>query len=341
MVDAQTLLTDPECYGHRYVESDDSFRFIRLPRARHSEVAFLTDEYLGETQVLGDVTAAQCLTLPNDEKLHFLFHSAFCGSTMLARALDIPGIAMGMSEPVTLNDVVGFRRRRADPRAVARTADAAMRLLARPFGAGEAVVVKPSNVINSLAELLMMLRPSAQAVFLYAPLETFLISVARKGLACRLWVRELLEGLILENAVDMGFEADEYFRLTDLQVAAVGWLAQHRGFAGLAGKLGPSRLVTLDADLMLARPAEGLSAVAQHYGLPIDADRIAAIVAGPAFTQHSKSGEAYSSAKREADYAAVRAAHGDEISTVVAWAAKLAESAGVAMTAPNPLLQSA
>jgi hypothetical protein len=341
MADALALLADPECYAHRYVEGDDSFRFIRLPRARHGEAAFLTDEYLGETRVLGDVSAAQCLTLPNDEKLHFLFHSAFCGSTMLTRALDIPGIAMGMSEPVTLNDVVGFRRRRADPRAVARTADAAMRLLARPFAEGEAVVIKPSNVINSLAELLMMLRPSAKAVFLYAPLETFLVSVARKGLACRLWVRELLEGLILENAVELGFSSEDYFRLTDLQVAAVGWLAQHRSFARLAGKLGSDRLASLDADLMLARPVEALVAVAQHYGLPINLDLAAGIAAGPTFTQHSKSGEAYSSAKREADYAAIRAAHGDEISTVVAWATKLAEAAGVTMAAPNPLLQSA
>ena len=44
---------------------------------------------------------------------------------MLARALDLPGVAMGLSEPVILNDVVGFRRRGAAPRDVARLADAA------------------------------------------------------------------------------------------------------------------------------------------------------------------------------------------------------------------------
>ena len=46
--------------------------------------------------------------------IHFIFHSAFCASTMLVRALDVPGSAMGISEPVILNDMVGWRRRGAE-----------------------------------------------------------------------------------------------------------------------------------------------------------------------------------------------------------------------------------
>ena len=80
----------------------------------------------------------------------------------------------------------------------------------------------------------MALRPEARAIFLYAPLESFLISVARKGLGCRLWARELLEGQLRDGYVDLGFSSGDYFRQTDLQVAAVGWLAQHMAFRRLA-----------------------------------------------------------------------------------------------------------
>ena len=154
-------LTDAEWLAHRYIESEDKVRFVRVPRERHGEVPFLTDDCLGELGPAHDLPAAECLAQVRPGPLHFLFHSAFCGSTMLVRGFDRPGLAMGLSEPVILNDVVGFRRRGAERRAVARAADVATRLLARPFAAGEAVVVKPSNVINPLAELLLALRPGA------------------------------------------------------------------------------------------------------------------------------------------------------------------------------------
>lgn len=330
-------LADPEWYAHRHVEGQDAFRFIRLPRADHRTVPFLTDAYLGERGPPRDVAASEVLPLGKG-KLHFLFHSAFCGSTLLTGALDRRGVAMGLSEPLLLNDVIGFRLRGAQGPAVARVADLSLRLLGRPFGASEAVVVKPSNLVNPLAELLLALQDQARAVFLYAPLETFLISVVRKGLPCRLWVRELLEGYLRVGYVDLGFEQSDYFRQSDLQVAAVGWLAQHAHFARLSEKLGPERIATLDADRMTASPASALAAVARHYGLGLDSTAIAEIVSGPAFGQHSKSGAAFTAADRSTEYAAARAAHGEEIDMVLEWARRVADSAGVALDPPNPLL---
>lgn len=330
-------LQDPEWYAHRFVESQDAFRFMRLPRSDHRSVPFLTDAYLGERGPHRDLPANDCLALDKGH-LHFLFHSAFCGSTLLTSALDRPGSAMGLSEPVLLNDVTGFRLRGAAPAAVARAADISLRLLARPFGAGEGVVVKPSNLVNPLAELLLALQPEARAVFLYAPLETFLISVVRKGLPCRLWVRELLEGYLRMGYVDLGFEQGDHFRQSDLQVAAVGWLAQHAHFARLVQKLGSGRIATLDADRMTLDPVAALAAVSRHYGIGLDRAAIAEIVAGPAFGKHSKSGTAFTVQDRSAEYAAARAAHGDEIDMVLEWARRVADAAGVRLDPPAPLL---
>ena len=325
-------LADAEWLAHRYVESDDAVRFIHLPRAEHDRQAFLIDSLLGARPTAPDLPAAGLLSQPRG-KLHFLFHSAFCGSTLLTRALSAPGVAMGLSEPAILNDVVGFRRRGAAPAAVARTADLALRLLGRPFAPGEAVIVKPSNILNPMAELLMALQDQGQALFLYAPLETFLISVARKGLHCRAWVRELLEGYLHDGFIDLGFTPQDYFRLTDMQVAAVGWLAQHRHFTALSAKLG-GRIASLDADLLTAAPEASLAAVARHYGLALDA---AAVASGPAFHRNSKSGAAYSPAERSADYEAARAAHGEEIGMVVTWAEAVAANVGLTLAGPNPL----
>ena len=332
-------LADAEWLAHRYVESQDRVRFARVPRARHAEVPFLTDSCLGDLGDVDEVPAQECLRDAAPGPLHFLFHSAFCGSTMLVRAFDRPGVAMGLSEPTILNDVVGFRRRGGEPRAVARLADVATRLLARPFAPGEAVIVKPSNVINPLAELLLALRAEARAVFLFAPLETFLISVARKGLACRLWVRELADGYLTDDYLGpLGLTPHDVFRHTDLQVAAVGWLAQHADFSRLVAKLGPDRLRTLDADKLTADPQAALTAAAQHFGLALDSQAVSEIVAGPAFTRHSKSGADYSAEARRDDYDAARVAYGEEIDKVMVWAAAVAANAGIALTPPHSLL---
>jgi len=340
MMAAPFSLDDAEWLAHRHVEGHDRIRFARVPRGRHREVPFLSEDYLDPPAPLHELSVAQCLTEARPGRLHFLFHSAFCGSTMLVRSFDRPGVAMGLSEPVLFNDVVGFRRRGAAPPAVARLADCAIRLTARPFAAGEAVVVKPSNVINPLAQLLLALNADARAVFLYAPLETFLVSVARKGLECRLWARELAEGYLTDGLfAPLGLGPADILRQTDLQVAAVGWLAQHRHFAELADKLGAQRVALLDSEALTAAPARALAAVARHYGLSLEESTAAEIAAGPAFSRHSKLGSAYSSEMRRSDYAAARAAHGEEIAMVVAWAEKLAQAASVVLDPPGRLLQ--
>ena len=331
-------LADAQWLAHRHVEGQDRIRFLHVPRADHRAMPFLTDEYLGTGRAVQDLGVADCLQGVAARRMGFLFHSAFCGSTMLLSALDRPGVAMGLSEPVLLNDVVGFRRRGAPPAAVARLADAATRLLARPFAPGELVVVKPSNVLNPLAELLLALRADSNAVLLYAPLEMFLISVVRKGLWCRLWVRELLEGLLTDQAVDLGFTLQDHFRQSDLQVAAVGWLAQHALFHKLAAKLGPVRVRTLDSETLTARPAEVLAAASQFYGLPASAADLAGMAASGAFARHSKSGAAFDAARRQAEYAEARAAHGDEIGKVLAWAGEVARNAGLPLDLPHPLI---
>lgn len=334
---------NPEWLAHRLVQGKDAVRFAHVPRDAHAAMAFLTADgftaHFGAMPPQHDVPAAALLEQFGKRPLGLLFHSAFCGSTLLTRALAEPGAAMGLSEPVILNDVVGLRRRGARPAEVARSADLALRLLARPFSAHERVVVKPSNVINPLAELLLALAPDARALFLYAPLETFLISVVRKGMPCRLWVRELMAGYLPEGMIaPLGIEPEDVFRQSDLQVAAVGWLAQHRLFGMLARRLGPGRLRTLDSETLISQPARAIAAAAEHYGIALDAPSVARIAVGPTFTRHSKSGAAFTGDQRSAEYAAARGAHGEEIDLVCAWAKHIAEQAGIAMDAPSALV---
>lgn len=323
---------DADWLPHRYDPEYDAVHFRYLPRSRHDEVTFLTDDHLGPGDPViirrDEAMASTAAPAP----IHFIFHSAYCCSTMLARALDVPGHAMGLKEPVILNDLVGWRHRGADGRKVAMVLDHSLRLLARPFGPGEAVVVKPSNIVNPLIPALLTMRPEAKALLLFAPLDEYLASIARKGMWGRLWVRDLLAKYIPEGIIDLGLAGEDYLRLTDLQAAAVGWLAQHALFARVAAQFGERRIATLDSSRLTAAPRPIFGSVAAHFGLSLSDADITRIVAGPAFTSDSKTRTRFDEGQRAASYRDGRALHAEEVDMVGEWALTLARNAGVAMT---------
>jgi hypothetical protein len=326
----------PQWLAHRYDETQDALHMIEVPRETRRNIPFLVDAYLPPLTPMvlrrEDVMSAT----PPPAPLHFIFHSAYCCSTLLAKALDRPGVASTLSEPQLLADMVGWRQRGGAPQAVGEMLDRSLTLLARPFEAGEAVVIKPSNVVNGLAQAMMNIRPDARAVLLYAPLPVFLASIARKGMTGRLWARELLSRQLADGYVDLGFDPRDYLLHTDLQAAAVGWLAQHKLFATMAARW-PDRVRTLDSEALVARPVEALQAAARLFALPLD-EPVAAEIVGNVFARNAKDGSAFADGQRARERAAGETVHADEIEKVAEWARLVAEGADVSMELPGPLI---
>jgi hypothetical protein len=327
----------PEWLAHRYDPTHDAVHYREVDRATRARVPFLIDDELGgpgqpQVWARADTAALQLA----GTRLNFIFHSAYCCSTLLANAYDRPGTAFSLKEPTLLNDLVGWRHRGAEPARLGKVLEEGLALLARPWAAGEVGVVKPSNVVNGLAPAMLAARPDANAVLLYAPLEHFIGSIASKGLWGRRWVRELLSKQLRERLVVPGFSAEDYFLQTDLQVAAVGWLAQHKLYAELVERFG-ERVRTLNSETFLARPAEAVEALDSLFGVGStnsDRERVIAAV----FSRNAKSGERFDAADRQSNQASAAALHADEIDKVHGWALAVAETAGIALGLPKPLL---
>lgn len=339
MTDISDIVRDPRWLADRYDPQHDAVHFRYVDREQHRAATFLTNEYLGENTDPFVVRRSDALAVaPAQAPLHFIFHSAYCCSTLLARAFDIPGRSMGLKEPLILNDMVGWRHRGGDPQSILQVLGDSLRLLARGFEPTEAVIVKPSNLLNSMAAAMLQLHPNANALLLRAPLPIFLKSVAAKGLTGRLWVRDLLMKQLRDDFVDLGFESTDYFGLTDLQVAAVGWIAQQAQFERMAEKFGSARVRTLDSETLLARPREALAAIAALFRIPLSDDELEAVLCGPAFLTNSKTGAAYDTAMRAAGYEAAAANYADEITKVCLWGEAVAKNAHVELEASLPLL---
>ncbi len=332
--DIPLLVRDATWFADRYDPGHDAVHFRRLTRDDHRAATFLTDEYLPRDAAVVVVRRDEAIVAaPRAAPLHFVFHSAYCCSTLLARAFDAAGAAMGLKEPVLLNDLVGWKLRGASAAELARVLDDGLTLLAKPFATGEAIVIKPSNVVNGLASAMLTLRPASRALLLHAPLRTYLGSIARKGMWGRLWARDLLVKQIKDGTQWPGMAAADFIGQTDLQAGAIGWLAQHAIFARLAARL-PERVRTLDSATLMADPAAVMTALAALFDLDLD---VPAIVAGPAFGRHSKHGAAFDAAARDAELATA-ATFADEIDKVAVWAEAVAASAGLSLTLPAPLL---
>ena len=331
------LLSNPSWLPHRYDERRDAFHLLQVDRAGRAGIPFLTDEHL-QGRAPRVVDRAQAVAAaPAAAPVHFIFHSAYCCSTLLARLLDMPGVASTLKEPVFLNDMVGWRHRGGEGRRIAMVLDQGLGLLARPFDAGEAVIIKPSNLVNALIPAMMAMKPDAKALLLYAPLEQYLSSIARKGMWSRRWARELLVKQLRDGSIPFGLEQADYLELTDLQAAAIGWLAQKVQFAALLRSAGPDRVRSLNSEILMADPPVMLKALACHFGLAMDEQGIDATLNGPAFTTDSKTGKAFGTKRRSEDKKQAIAVHGDEIAMVLVWAEELARRFKVPMQLDHAL----
>lgn len=331
-----SLTIDPMWLIHRYDEGNDTFHLVRVDRETRRRVPFLVDRELPFVEPVvanrGDVLKYVQPSTP----IHFIFHSAFCCSTLLANALDRPRIATALKEPQLLADMTGWRLRGGDPRKIQQVLHESLLLLARPFEPEETVVVKPSNVVNGLAEAILTMRPSAKAILMSAPLPVFLASIARKGMEGRLWARDLLAKQLAEGSINLGFEPRDYLLQTDLQAAAVGWLAQKAMFAHLAARF-PDRVRTLDSEVIVERPRDVVRACARFFDLKANGDTVTAMVAD-AFNQNSKDGSAFASGQRAADHAAGEAKYAEELHKVAIWAKAVADAAHIPETAGQTLI---
>lgn len=335
----EMIVREPAWLAHRYDPAHDAVHFLKVDRSARRQATFLIDKDLPPGQPSAVLHRAESVAAaPHAAPTHFIFHSGYCCSTLLAGALDLPGIATALKEPMILNDLVGWRRRGDVRERWPLAVSAAVQLLARPFEAAEVVIAKPSNVVNGIAASLLTACPSAKALLLHAPLPVYLGSIARKGLWGALWVREHLIGALADGIVDLNFTRDDLLAHTDLQVAAVGWLAQHQVFHALARQFGPARIRTTDSETLMANRKAAIAGLAAFFGLPLGPHGVAQVIEGPSFGRHSKTATPFSAADRAREQNELPSDRRDEIEKVVIWAEAVAKSAGLAQTLPLPLL---
>jgi hypothetical protein len=326
-------IADPHWFPLRFEVGSGCYKFVRITPEMHRALTFLADIQPKDADVRAVARAAVRQTAVDEAPLHVILHSGLGGSTLLARALAQPGMAVTLKEPPILTDVVAYGLQGATANEQRDFLRDVIRLLARPFVAGEAVVLKMSSIGNGLVSTIGEDRPRSRILCLQTPLELMLASLASRGREGRLGGQRLFTGM--RNARMIAVEPPRGDDRSDMELAALAWLSTQKMMLDAAAKFGPVRVRSISSERLIGAPGDALTSIAAHFGLTIDVD---ARLASGVLARHAKTGQPFDARMRAERLQQTLRAHGDEIWKVVGWARKIADANEIAWDLPYPLL---
>jgi hypothetical protein len=332
------LVHDAAWLPHYYDSARALLVFVHLPREKRERTVFLDPRFLRDA-VLSPPTPLASLPLvkPEPAPAHFVFHTAFCCSTLLVRALARPGVSASLREPLILGSFGEIWAHASSIGAHRESLRLVLDLLARPLAPGERQIIKPSNAANLIAPDVLNLKPGAKSVLLYSDIDDYLVSTAGKGTTGRSFGRSMFRlfhgKLPLADTQGQALDAQP-----DLHVAAQAWLKQIVLFRDLMRRFGRGRVRTLSTATFLARPAETLARAGAFFDVGGSPEEWARVASGPDFAQHAKSpGRPYTPADRSRRHDEIHAAHGDEIDAALDWIGAFAAEHGLPLTLGDTL----
>lgn len=324
----EQILADPRYFPVQVDFSRGCITFVETTRDRLAGAPFLdgrTDFAAGiRLEVpLAEASAAQWA--PMREPSRLIFHVAFCGSTLLATLLDMPGRCFAEREPNVLVDLANAAR--AQPAALVRSTLELMRaLLGRSWRAGEKTVCKPSNWANNLIPLLTATPETICPLFLVTSQREYLYAVLRGGRERIAYAVRAADHLIKHDHACATLWQRALAGTTDpiesaARLSLVGLHVQLQLFeaAMRQGGWGADRLLTLSE--IEDDPAEACIDASRALGLDLPHQ---ALIAGVShgIRRHAKDPQyAYVPELRRAENRQVESAYGRLIERVLDWAA--------------------
>ena len=182
----------------------------------------------------------------------FIFHVAYCGSTLLATLLDIEGRTFAEREPHVLVELANAWGHQ-EPALVRSSLELMRDLLRRPWHAGEVNVCKPSNWANPLLPLLTAQSERIRPLFVTTGKRSYLHSLFRGGRERMVYVIRATEHLLkhtpdgaqLWHRATAGTD-DPLERAARIALVSLHVQVQMFEQAMIAGGWGSAQVVTLE-----------------------------------------------------------------------------------------------
>lgn len=324
MTSVQELFRSPEWYPLTIDFKRQTLKFIRLTPEAYRDYIFLSlksalrhDEDFYEVR-LDDVLYAGANTPKVRQPVHFILHTAYCCSTLLARYFELlPGCVV-LKEPNLLAEIAlaeGQAPQWQD------SFELSARLLARTYQVNDMAVIKTHVPCNTLAQKLLQQNSDATVSFLMPPLRSFLLAVLKakdRRYRVRSWSRHFAR-IAAKPPQLSEINPDS---LTDGATAAYWWMINQFLCEQLSQSPYASRMVALHADRVADFPQETIKSVAALCGRNLTEEQVDLVANHPTISRYSKDpSRPYDASVRRLEIAELERCWGSEADAAVDWIA--------------------
>jgi hypothetical protein len=318
------LFTSPEFYPLQAKFDRNAFLFVRMSRTDYQHFTFLATDFV-DTQTnstleirIDDLLLASAGTRLVLKPVLYIFHMAYCCSTLLARYFELLPLCFVLKEPQLLAEFA-LAPRQWDAR-WNEGFDLCIRLLSRTYNSYEVPVIKVNVPCNALGDRLLRDNPQATIIFLKAPLRIFVLAALKSQIRrrrVRYWVTKLIEQAS-PNSQIANINPDQ---LTDSQVAVVFWLLNDDLSNQLISGPHSTRVTVLDSEHLADAPQEVLPGIFERCGFPLGNEEFKALIDHPSIRRHSKHpSRPYDAAARRQDLVSAEHSWGREALEGIEWA---------------------
>ena len=328
-------LADPRWFLDQLDLETGEARFVRVDRPTLSAQPFLDPRWSRTSLPSAGMPGSMLDAAEGDRvPLHFIWHTSFCCSTVIAASLDQPGRCLALKEPRALVDLADLKRRQQTLKRPGLTR-AVFGLHARRFEEGEQVLIKPSNFANNLIAEASEVTDGLM-LMVYSSCRSFLISIAKAGEARRGYVRQLFISLAADGHPQAQWPLTTLLGLSDLHMAALVWTMQMSTMHAAMAALGP-RAASLDGDVFLKRPREALEALDDFFRLDLGSNEMDRRAGASALSRDVKTGvQGAGVDRRGAEAREVETTLAAHLDALVEWAAR--SSPNVVSELPRALI---
>jgi hypothetical protein len=259
---------------------------------------------------------------------HYIFHTAFCGSTLLARCMDLEAKSFSVREPNALMQLAEFKREQGSAiyqmEVWPRLLRLVVFLLGRPFAPDASVIIKPSNSMNNLIVDLMRLDSRSKALMMSSESQEFIVSNLKKE-GYQQFCQQII-ALLAKDKLNFSFNKSANLEeLSGPQLASLVWALQQIQWNGSTSELQTSRFRYLNVSEFLQDPSTTIAALSEFFQLHFESSEVNDIISSQAFTSHSKEDRGnYSNQAKQQEDQKIALQHKDDIQSAESWLADLA-----------------
>ncbi|MEM9284407.1 MAG: hypothetical protein AAGA39_00855 [Pseudomonadota bacterium] len=339
MTTPTTIFDESEWFPARLANDYETLYFIKtniddLKAAPFLDQRFLNTEFQFTQRSICEVPLVSAPSEPR-----WIFHSSYCCSTLLTAAMNATASCHVLREPDILMGLANAKRMLSQSeKGKARYQmlfDRIIPLLSRTPD-HRPIILKPTNAANNLLEEVLEL--GHRAVIIMSSLADFLVSVIKKGEACRGFVRTLYNVFSMDAFGLDHFPARQAIAFTDLQMATLVWRAQMELFSNLIERY-PDQVVTLTDREFLEHKGATLNKLCHHFHVDADESSIGAVVASDVFETNAKiADQRFNADAREEEAANIQAIFGEDIAIMNKWASQVRLKRDIEFPLPNRLL---